>query len=102
MYQFTTPSLIIKIPTTVPVNTMTALVVTLQQDALVMEKTLDDVQLDNTHNTIGIVLSQEETGAFGVGMVKVQCHILVGTDAYATNIMTVCVGKNLHGEVISA
>lgn len=101
MYQYTTPTIVITIPDTLPVNTMTSLVVTLEQDKIKLEKQLADVQLDTVNNTITLVLSQEETGAFAYGRsVEVQCHILVGNVAFATNIMRANIYENIHGQVI--
>lgn len=101
MYQFTTPLITITIPEDLPVATIDKLVVTLKQASLKIEKTQTDVTFDPTDNKINVHLTQEETGLFGPGTVQVQCHILVGNTAYATNIMTANIYANIHGEVIA-
>ena len=103
MYQYTTPTITITIPEALDVSEITALVVVLQQGPRSLEKTLDDsnVQLDTENNAITITLTQEETGAFEAGTVKIQCHILVGNTAYATNEMIAPIHNNLHKEVIA-
>lgn len=100
MYRYTTPTITISIPNSLPVGDITSLVVVLMQDGRKMEKTLTDVSLDGSGNTIVLTLSQEETGALETGTVKIQCHILVGDTAYATNEMILPVYRNLHNEVI--
>ncbi len=101
MYQFTTPLITITIPEDLPVATIDKLVVTLKQGSLKIEKIQSEVTFDATENKIFVHLSQEETGMFGPGSVQVQCHILVGDTAYATNIMTANIYANIHGEVIA-
>ena len=102
MYQYTTPTIRISIPDTLPVNTITSLVVTLLQSKVRLEIKLDDVALDTTNNAIVFGLTQEETGMFDPNnLVAIQCHILVNDTAYATNIMSARIGLNIHGEVIS-
>lgn len=100
MYQFTTPTITVSIPDTVPVDTIDKLVVTIQQNSIKLEKTQDNVVLDTATNSVLIHLTQEETGAFPTGTVSVQLHILVGQTAYATNIMKANIYPNIHGEVI--
>ena len=101
MYQYTTPTIRIAIPDSLPVSSMTALVITMLQGKVRLEKKLTDVQLDTENNVIAFTLSQEETGMFSPNnIVSVQCHILVGNTAYATDLMGATIGRNIHGEVI--
>ena len=101
MYQFTTPTIVITIPDDLPVSTITSLVVTIKQNNIKLEKNMLSTVLDPDENTITLTLTQEETGMFAPGeSVKVQCHILVGNTAYATNIMKANIFENIHGQVI--
>lgn len=101
MYQYTTPLITVKIPSTVPVATIDKMVVTIQQNSVKLEKTQSEVSYDTVANAVLIHLSQEETGMFPTGFVQIQLHILVGTTAYATNIMKANIYPNIHGEVIA-
>lgn len=102
MYQYTTPTIVITIPDTLPVSAITSLVVTLKQDNIKLEKNMLACVLDPDDNTISFTLTQQETGKFRADeRVKVQCHILVGNTAYATNVMRANIFENIHGEVIS-
>lgn len=98
MYQFTTPTINISIPSNYDVSNITDLVVTLAQGDTTLEKTLDDVTLDTTNNYITITLTQEETGEFATGTVQVQAHLKIGSTVYATQIMKVNMRYNLHQE----
>ena len=101
MYRYTTPLITITIPEELPVATIDKLVVTLMQGGMKIEKTQAEVTFDTTNNKINVHLSQQETGAFGPGRVQVQCHILVGDTAYATNVMVANIYENIHGEAIA-
>lgn len=100
MYQYTTPTITIKIPQDVSVQTIDSLAVVIQQDDIKLTKNLLGCILDPDDNTITITLSQEETGGFKPGTINVQAHILVGNTAYATQIMKANIFRNIHGEVI--
>jgi len=101
VYQFTTPTLKIMIPTRVSVGAFTSLAVTLKQGNRKLVKNLEEVDLDGENNAINVYLTQQETGIFSRGIVDVQCHILIGTEAYSTNEMKMEIKRNLHGEVIA-
>lgn len=98
MYQYTTPTINITIPSDYDVSTIDDLVITLAQDDTTLEKTFDDVTLDTENNMITVVLTQEETGSFDIGTIKVQAHIKIGSTVYATSIMKVSMRYNLHQE----
>ena len=101
MYQFTTPTITIKIPQDVSVGSIDSLAVVIQQDDIKLVKNLLSCILEPDDNTITITLSQQETGDFKPGTIYVQAHILVGNTAYATQIMKADIFRNIHGEVIA-
>ena len=68
---------------------------------LLLEKTEENIGFDTTSNAVFFDLTQEETGMLKEGIVYVQCHILVGNTAYATQIMKANVFRNIHEEVIT-
>ena len=100
MYQYTTPSITISIPESLLVTSIDKMVVTLKQGDIKLEKTEEQVSYDTANNSVFFSLTQEETGMFKAGTVYVQCHILVGDTAYATQIMKANIFRNIHGEVI--
>lgn len=100
MYQFTTDQIRIQFPETLQVSTIDKIVVTLAQKSAKLEKDETEVTFDTTNNKLVVDLTQAETGAFAVGWVAIQCHMLCGTAAHATKEMQVRVYRNLHGEVI--
>lgn len=101
MYQFTTPTITIKLPESVSVDNLDALAVVVQQDDNKLVLDLSQVATETATNSIQFTLSQLETGGFKPGTVNIQCHILVGDTAYATQIMKANIYRNIHGEVIA-
>ena len=101
MYQFTTPTLTIGFPAEqLPVGDISSLVVTIVQGNNRLELTLADVTLDTETNSIGVSLSQEQTGQFEKGFIRLQVHIKAGTAAYCTDVKQLMVNENIHGKVI--
>lgn len=96
MYQYTTPTINISIPSTCSVSDIDDLLVTIQQGETVITKELNDVTLDADNNQITLTLTQEETGSFAAGIVDIQAHIKIGEVVYATQIMSTNVHYNLH------
>lgn len=77
------------------------IIVTYQQKGVdVLEKTLNDMEIDSTENTISYRLSQEETLGFSEGFVRLQVKAKVGNNVMASVIMNVPATEILNEEVI--
>lgn len=96
MYQYTTPTVTITIPTDYDVDNITDLLITLEKGDITLTKGMNDVTFDSTNNAIVLTLTQEDTGSFTEGMLKIQAHLKIGSTVYATQIMRVQMNYNLH------
>ena len=67
MYRFTTPTITLRMPSTVSVGNITSLVVTIAQESVKVEKELADVVISQDANTITFRMTQQETGGFAKG-----------------------------------
>ena len=101
MYRGTTPTLLLELDTELDLSNVSEMWVTLKSPTVEVTKTFNEVIFDSEHNTITVILSQEETLQFYKGKTEVQVRIRVASGlAYATDIATVEVGKILKEGVI--
>ena len=101
MYRFTTPTITLRMPSTVSAGNITSLVVTIAQESVKVEKELADVVISRDANTITFRMTQQETGGFAKGQAKIQTHFRTGDDVFATTEKRLNVYDNLHGEVLT-
>lgn len=81
--------------------TCSEIIVTYQQKGIdVLEKTLPDMTIDSTANTVSYRLTQEETLGFDEGFVRLQVKAKVGNNVMASAIMNVPATEILNEEVI--
>lgn len=93
MIRGTTPLVTLKLPMKIDFDT---LYITFKQGDTVLEKTLDDVEIDGLD--IVVPLTQTETLAFDSDSpVRVQLRGKVGSIAYASKIMLLAVSDILKG-----
>lgn len=101
MYRGTTPTLTLKLKTTVSLENLAKLWVTFKDATVEITKTLEDVTIDDAEKTITVHLSQEETLQLHGSICQVQVRFRNQQDlAYATNICDVDVGRILKEGVI--
>lgn len=91
MHRGTTPTILIELPSATSVSSIDAAFLTFEQNGqTVLEKDLNAMTLDTTHNTLAVVLTQEETLAFCDDIVvRYQLRFTIGGSAYATQIWQV-------------
>lgn len=104
MYRGTTPSLKIRLRTSLDLNDVKQCWVTLESATSSKEVTFDKshVVLNPDDSTMELRLSQEETLRFGSGEINVQVRLLMTDDlAYASNIKNVRMNQILKDGVIN-
>lgn len=101
MYRGTTPTLTLKLKTTVSLENLAELWATFKDATTEITKTLEDVTIDDAEKTITVHLSQEETLQLHGKICQVQVRFKNSEGlAYATNICEVDVGMILKEGVI--
>ena len=72
-----------------------------QNGRIIIEKGLQDATIDSVKKTVSIILAQEETAAFAVGLpVHLQLKCMVGTTVMASSIYTLSVSNVLSDELM--
>ena len=101
MFRGTTPTLLLKLSTTVSLENLAELWVTFKDQTTEITKTLSDVTIDDAEKTITVRLSQQDTLSLSEHSCNVQARFKTQQgDAYATDISRVDVGMILKEGVI--
>lgn len=101
MFRGTTPTLLLKLNTTVALDDLAEVWVTFKDKSNEITKTLEDVTVDDSTKTITVHLSQEDTLQLHDCSCKVQVRFKTQQGiAYATSIYDLDVGKILKEGVI--
>ena len=102
MKRGTTPTFLIELPNDTSVSSIDAAFLTFEQNNnIVIEKDLNAMTLDATHNTLAVVLTQEETLSFIESIpVRYQLRFTIGGSAYATDMWQVPAEKIIKDGVI--
>lgn len=102
MYRGTTPSLKLTLNTTLDLNELKAVWITIKCGNTMLTRELQDVEVNAEEKTFYIELTQEETLKFASGVVKIQARLLMNDEkAYATNMQEIEINNVLKGGVIS-
>lgn len=101
MYRGTTPTLYLELETEIDLNDIEELFVTIKSPRVEINKTLEDVQIDNELKVITVSFTQEETLKLFKGVADVQVRFRLSNDlAYATTIESIEIERILKDGVI--
>ena len=100
MYRASTPTFTFTLP--FDIDTIADCVITFDQDdENILEKTMDDIIIDETAKTLSVQLTQTETLLFETGKANVQVNILTAEDKrIASTIQKFKVYENLHEDIM--
>lgn len=99
MIQATTPTFILTLPDTVDLTVIEHMYFSLEQGAIELLKTDDDLAIDG--QTVSVYLTQADTAQFNTGKALIQLNWTYADGSRAcSNIVTVNVGLNLIKEVV--
>ena len=74
-----------------------------QKGKVKLEKRLEDITVDDTGKTASFQLTQQETLAFAMGEVEIQCRVLAsGQKALVSDKMNLYVEEIIRGGVMDA
>lgn len=110
MIRATTPTHKFIFPNILPINTLDKIQITYSQiigrghdreDSIVLEKNLEDIDIDTENNTITVNFTQEETNKFREGFAEIQIRAKrEDGQVIASQIIKAKVKKTLNKEIL--
>jgi len=100
MTRGTTPVLVLKLDTDLPLDNLSELWVTFETSTVEVNKSLSEVTVDSAEKEITVELTQEDTLKLYVGLCDVQVRFKIGDNAYATSIASIDINRILKEGVI--